>query len=301
MKELHVKLFSQTLENPIFVASGIFGYGDEYSFIDYKHIAGFCTKGISLKEKKGNPIPRIAETNAGMLNSIGLQNIGLDNFLTTKLDSLKNINKKIIVNFFGNTFEEYKILAEKLGTAKNIFALEMNVSCPNVKEGCLVFGQDAKTIFKLVSSIKKLNLKTPLIVKLTPNTSSISDIAKACEDAGADAVSLINTLKGMKIDIIKRKPYLGAIYGGLSGPAIKPVAVRCVYEVKSVIKIPIIGIGGIKTYEDVLEFIMAGATCVQVGSQLFNDVNVCKNIYDGLLTYCIENKVKISELCGVAV
>lgn len=300
MDTLHTKLFAQILENPILVASGVFGYGDEYSFLDYKYISGFCTKGVSLNERKGNPLPRIAETKSGMLNSIGLQNIGLDNFVKKKLPSLKDINKKIIVNFFGNTIEEYLILAEKLSEHENIFALEMNVSCPNVKEGCMLFGQDAKTIFNLVDKIKKLKFKTPLIVKLTPNVSNIVDIAKAAEDAGADALSLINTIKGMKIDINSRKPYLGAVFGGLSGPAIKPIALRCVYEVKNSCKIPIIGIGGIESYKDVLEFIMAGATCVQVGSQLFNNPNVCKNIHEGLLTYCKENKIKIAELCGVA-
>jgi dihydroorotate dehydrogenase (NAD+) catalytic subunit len=292
---ISINLLGEKFNTPLIPASGVFGYGNEYDFINFDYIGAYCTKGISLKPKIGNPTPRITETSSGVINSVGLQNIGVDEFL--KLE-LKN-NSKVIINFFGNTEEEYIECAKKLNKV-NAFALEMNVSCPNIKEGGISFGQDPKIIKDLTKKVKSVITK-PLIVKLTPNTSDITKIAKAAEEGGADAVSLINTLRAMVIDIEAKKPILGNKIGGLSGAAIKPVAIRAVYEAAQVLKIPIIGIGGISTARDVIEFFMAGASAVQVGSAIFNNPNICELISKDLIDYLRKKEIKnISMLKGLA-
>lgn len=300
MADISVKLFGQKLNTPLIVASGTFGYGDEYDFIDTASIGAFCTKGLSLDPREGNPTPRIVETEYGMINSVGLQNVGVKRFLEEKLPEIKKLNMKVIVNFFGNTEQEYLRLAEMLDGVKEVFALEMNVSCPNVEKCGLAFGQDPKTLSRITAAVKSKTSK-PLIVKLTPNVTDITEIAKAAEGAGADAVSMINTIKAMAIDIKTGKPILGNITGGLSGKAVKPVAVRCVYETAKAIKIPIIGLGGIYTAEDVIEFFMAGASAVQVGSAIFSDPDVCKKICSDLKDYCNNNKIKkLDDIRGSA-
>lgn len=296
MADISVKLFGQKLRTPLIMASGVFGYGDEYGFIDTDVIGAFVTKGLSLAPKNGNPTPRIVETECGIINAVGLQNVGVKHFIKEKLPKIKNSNMKIIANFFGNKEEEYLKVAEILDDVKELFALEMNVSCPNVKVGGLAFGQDPKLIKKLTAGVKKRTSK-PVIVKLTPNVTNIAEIAKAAEDGGADAVSLINTVKAMVIDIKTGKPVLGNITGGLSGKAVKPIAVRCVYETAKAVKIPVIGLGGIYTAEDVIEFFMAGASAVQIGSAVFYEPDICKAIVSGLKNYCDENKIK--DLNGI--
>jgi dihydroorotate dehydrogenase (NAD+) catalytic subunit len=282
LKDLSIKLFGETLRTPLIPASGVFGYGDEYDFTDYKYIGAFVTKGLSLKPREGNPTPRVTEVYASMLNSIGLQNIGAEKFISEKLPVISKLGTKIIVNFFGNTEEEYVELARLLCKEKSIFALEMNVSCPNVKKACISFGQDPQALESLTQKVKNVCDK-PLIVKLTPNVTDIVEVAKAAEKGGADALSMINTVKGMAIDINTKKPLLAATSGGLSGRAIKPIAIRAVYDVaQSGIKLPIIGMGGISNYEDVLEFMIAGATVVQIGTAIFTNPNICQEICFGL-------------------
>lgn len=280
----NIKLFGETLQSPLIPASGVFGYGDEYDFIDYKYIGAFVTKGLSLKPREGNPTPRLTEVYGGMLNSVGLQNIGVEKFISEKLPIISKLKPKIIVNFFGNSEEEFLELAKILSDCPEIFALEMNVSCPNVKKACISFGQDPIALNQLTKKVKEVCNK-PLIVKLTPNVTDITEIAKAAVDAGADALSLINTVKAMAIDIKTGKPVLASIQGGLSGRAIKPIAIRAVYDVANTVQVPIIGLGGIYTAEDVLEFFLAGATAVQIGTAMFTDPNICETIYKDLLTY----------------
>jgi dihydroorotate dehydrogenase (NAD+) catalytic subunit len=300
LADLKVKLFGETLKSPLIMASGVFGYGDEYDFIDTSAIGAFSTKGLSINPKEGNATPRIVETTAGIINSVGLQNVGIKNFIDEKIPKIKNLKMKIIVNFFGNMDEEYIEAVKLLNNVKEIFALEMNISCPNVKKGGLACGQDPKHVHKLVSEVR-VSTKKPLIVKLTPNVTNIADIAKAAEDGGADALSLINTVKAMKIDIKTGRPFLANCMGGLSGRAIKPIAVRAVYEAARAVKIPIIGMGGVFTAEDVIEFFMAGSSCVQIGSAVFYDPNICATIYSDLNRYCDENKIKhISDIKGKA-
>ena len=288
MADISVKLFGERLNTPLIPASGVWGYGDEYDFVDKQYLGAFVTKGLSVKPKEGNPVPRIAETECGMLNSVGLQNVGIKCFIEEKLPKVKDLGTKIIVNFFGNTEEEYLEAAKMLTKAPEIFALEMNVSCPNVKTGGISFGQDPTVLEHLTALVKK-NISKPLIVKLTPNVADIPLVAKAAEKGGADAVSLINTVRGMSIDIRTGKPSLATPIGGYSGKAIKPIAVRAVYETAKVVNIPIIGIGGIYTAEDVIEFLMAGASAVQIGSAVFCDPNVCESISKGLKIYCEKN------------
>jgi dihydroorotate dehydrogenase (NAD+) catalytic subunit len=296
--DLNIELFGERLKTPMIMASGVFGYGDEYDFINMNPVAGFVTKGLSINPKEGNTTPRIIETASGIINSVGLQNVGIKEFISNKIPEISKSlkNTKMIANFFGNYDEEYLQAAELLDRVPELFALEMNISCPNVKKGGLACGQDPKMVEKLTSEVKK-RIKKPLIVKLTPNVTDIAGIAKAAEDAGADAVSLINTIKAIKIDIKTGKPMLGNCMGGLSGRAIKPVAIRAVYEVAKVVKIPIIGMGGIFTAEDLIEFMMAGATCVQIGSAVFYDPNICEKINDDLIRFCQDNKInKLSDI-----
>ncbi|BAI80687.1 dihydroorotate oxidase [Deferribacter desulfuricans SSM1] len=296
---LEVEICGIKFKNPIITASGTFGYGIEYSrFIDISKLGGISVKGLSLNEVSGNMMPRIIETPAGMLNAIGLQNIGVNRFIEEKLPILKKYDTRIIVNFWGKTIEEYVEVAKILDSV-DIDMLEINISCPNIKEGGIAFGTDHKMTEKVVSSVKKNIKNKPLIVKLSPNVTDIKLFAKICEDSGADAISAINTLLGMSIDIETKKPHLSNITGGLSGPAIKPVAVRMVYETYKTVKIPIIGIGGIINYKDVIEFFIAGSTAVQIGTANFVDPEIPIKIINDLKTY-LENKNidKISSLTG---
>lgn len=267
--DMSVVIAGLKLRNPVMTASGTFGYGEEFKdYVDLESIGAFVTKGLSLKPRAGNPTPRIVETPGGMLNAIGLQNVGIDAFIKKKVPFLRSVNTPAIANFFGYTPEEYAELAARLDEIPEVAALEVNISCPNVKQGGIVFGTDPQAAASVTAACR-LATKKPLIVKLSPNVTDIVAMAKACEDAGADALSVINTLTGMAIDLERRKPVLANITGGLSGPAIKPVALRMVWQVAKVVKIPVIGIGGIMTATDALEFMLAGATAIQVGTASF--------------------------------
>ena len=283
MKHMNTKVNFAGIEmkNPVTVASGTFGYGREYAdFFDLGKLGAVITKGTSLKPKSGNKPSRVCETPSGMLNSIGLQNPGVEYFANNDLPFLRKFDTKIIVNACGSSIDEYVELCKILNNL-DIDGVELNLSCPNVKEGCMAFGNTYEGVKKVTSEVRKV-LDKPLIVKLTPNVTDIAGIAKGVEDGGADAVSLINTLLAMKIDIYKRKPVLANNTGGLSGPAIKPVAVRMVYQVAQAVNIPIIGVGGITSAEDVLEFLNAGASAVEVGAQNFVDPYVCPKIIEDL-------------------
>ncbi len=297
--DLKVNLGKLRLKNPVMTASGTFGYGEEYSeFIDINKLGAVVVKGLSLKPKQGNPPPRIVETPAGMLNAIGLQNIGIENFINKKLPFLKQFDTPVIVNFFGDSIAEYVKAAGILNSAKGIHALEMNISCPNKQAGWSIFGTDPKVTFKVVSQVRKATDLT-LIVKLSPNVTDIGLMAKTAEDAGADAVSLINTLTGMAIDIKSRKPKLANITGGLSGPAVRPVAVRMVWECYKTVKIPVIGMGGILSAEDAIEFILAGASAVAVGTGNFINPRTTMDIMEGIECFMADNGIKsVKELTG---
>ncbi len=296
---LSVNLGKLKLENPVIAASGTFGYGGEYSeFIDLGKLGAVTVKGLSLRPREGNPPPRIIETPAGMLNAVGLQNIGIDNFIKSKLPFLRQFKTRVIVNFFGDSITEYAEAAAVLSAAKGIHALEMNISCPNKQAGWSIFGTDPKVTFSVVSAVRKATDMT-LIVKLSPNVTDIALMAKAAEDAGADAVSLINTLTGMAIDINTGRPKLANITGGLSGPAIRPVAVRMVWECYKSVKIPVIGMGGIISAEDAIEFMLAGATVVAVGTGNFINPEVTVDILKGIKSFMSAKGIKSpGELTG---
>ena len=295
--DLTVDLGKLVLSNPVVAASGTFGYGLEYTeFLDLNDLGGFSTKGLSLKPKAGNPVPRVIETASGMLNSIGLENIGLDAFLCDKLPLLKMYKTRIIVNFFGETIQQYEEMALALSKEERIDALEMNVSCPNVEEGGLQFSSDPETLRQVVDAVRKVTDKF-LIVKLSPNVTDITALAKAAENVGADALSVCNTFVGMKVNLETGKPYLANRTGGLSGPAIKPLAIRMVYETARAVKIPIIGIGGISNSDDAIEFLMAGAKAVQIGTANYIDPKVTVKVVDGIRDWCRENQIsKLADL-----
>ncbi len=286
-------------KNPVMTASGTFGSGMEYSdFVDLNKLGAVVTKGVANVPWPGNPTPRVAETYGGMLNAIGLQNPGIDVFIERDLAFLKNYDTKVIVNVCGKSVEDYIEVVEKLGDQDNVAMLEINVSCPNVKEGAIAFGQKADALMHITSEIKK-KAKQPVIMKLSPNVTDITEMAKAAEAAGADAISLINTITGMKIDINRRKFALANKTGGLSGPAIKPVAVRMVYQAANAVKIPIIGMGGIANAEDALEFIMAGATAVSVGAMNFVNPYTTVETIEGIEAFMKKNQVEdINSLIG---
>ena len=296
---LKVNLGKLKLKNPVMAASGTFGYGAEYSeFVNLNNLGAVVVKGLSLKPMAGNPPPRIYETPCGMLNSIGLQNIGVEVFIKEKLSYLKQFDTKIIVNFFGDSIKEYVKTAERLNSVNGIHALEMNISCPNKQAGWSIFGTDPKVTFKVVSAVRKITDLT-LIVKLSPNVTDIALMAKAAEDAGADAVSVINTLTGMAINAKTRQPRLANIIGGLSGPAIKPIALRMVWECHKAVRIPIIGIGGIISAEDAIEFMLAGASAVAVGTANFVNPKAAQDIIDDMKLFMIEQRVRdVKELIG---
>ena len=287
------------LKNPVTVASGTFGYGREYDqFIDLNKLGGIITKGTSLKPRAGNKPPRVCETASGMLNSIGLQNPGIEYFMNHDLPWLRKFDTKIIVNACGNSIDEYVELA-KILNGIDIDAVELNLSCPNVKEGCMAFGVSYEGVKRVTSEVRKALTSKPLIVKLTPNVTDIVMPAKGAEEAGADAVSLINTLLGMKIDVDKQRPVLANNTGGLSGPAIKPIAVRMVYQVAQSIKIPILGLGGIISSEDVIEFMLAGATAVSIGTGNFISPDVSIKAIEGIENYMKKHNIdKISDIIG---
>jgi len=299
---LKVEVGGIKMKNPVMTASGTFGYGEEFTpFIDLNKLGGMILKGITLKPKMGNPPPRIIETPSGMLNAIGLQNVGVEVLIKEKLPYLKKFNTPVIINISGDTIEEYVELArrlEEISVEMGVAGLEVNISCPNVKKGGMAWGTDARSTYKIVNSIRKA-ITLPLIVKLTPNVTDIKIIAQAAEEAGADTLSLINTLVGMAVDIDSRKPKLANISGGLSGPAVKPVALWLVWQVFQTVKIPIIGIGGIIKVEDALEFIIAGARAIEVGTANFVNPKVTVEIIEGIEKYLIEKNIKdINKLIG---
>jgi len=296
---LAVELAGLKLKNPLMPASGTFGYGEEFApYLDLNQLGAIVTKGLSLSPKAGNPTPRIAETVSGMLNAIGLQNVGVDAFIRDKMPFLEQFDSPVIVNFFGNTQDEYAEVAARLNDVPGVAALEMNISCPNVKQGGIVFGTDPRAAFDVITTVRK-RLNKPLIVKLTPNVTDIRITAKAAEDAGADAISLINTLTGMSVDVRTRKPRIANVIGGLSGPGIRPVAVRMTHQVVQTVKIPVVGIGGIMRAEDALEFLIVGATAVQVGTANFVDPNAMQTILADLEAFCVEQGVAdINDLIG---
>jgi dihydroorotate dehydrogenase (NAD+) catalytic subunit len=279
---LSVEIGSLKLRNPVMTASGTFGYGEEFKeYVDLEKIGAFVTKGLSLKPRAGNPTPRIVETPGGMLNAIGLQNVGIDAFIQKKVPFLRTVNTPAIANFFGYTPDEYAELAARLDAIPEVAALEVNISCPNVKQGGIVFGTDPACAASVVAACRAATSKT-LIVKLSPNVTDIVEMAQACEGAGADALSVINTLTGMAIDLERRRPVLANVTGGLSGPAIKPIALRMVWQVARAVKVPVIGIGGIMSAIDALEFILAGATAVQVGTASFVNPGAAQEIAEGM-------------------
>lgn len=293
-----VTLAGVELKNPVMTASGTFGSGAEYSeFVDLNKLGAVVTKGVANVPWPGNPTPRIAETPSGMLNAIGLQNPGIDVFCERDIPFLKKYNTRIIVNVCGKTTEDYCEVVERLGN-ESVDLLEINVSCPNVKEGGIAFGQDPKALEAITKEVKKY-AKQPVIMKLSPNVTDITEMAKAAEAGGADVLSLINTLTGMKIDINRRTFALANKTGGMSGPAVKPVAVRMVYQVAQAVKVPIIGMGGIATAEDALEFLMAGATAVSVGTANFFNPYATEEVVVGIEDFMQRQKVEdISELIG---
>ena len=294
-----VNIAGMKMKNPVMTASGTFGCGEEYAdYVDLTRLGGIVVKGLSLKPRLGNPPPRIMETAAGMLNAVGLQNVGVDAFIEEKLSFLRNYNVAVIANIYGESYTEYAQVAGKLSAAPGVHALEVNVSCPNVKKGGLSFGADPKAAAEVTRCVKA-ETHLPVIVKLTPNVTDITVIARAVEEAGADAVSLINTLTGMSIDLKNRTPHLKNITGGLSGPAIKPVALRMVWQVAQKVSIPVIGMGGIMTAEDALEFMVAGAKAVQIGTANFINPRATMEIIDGMRRYLQENKIKsIKDIVG---
>ena len=287
------------MRNPVMTASGTFGYGEEFAgYVDLETIGAFVTKGLSLKPRAGNPTPRIVETPGGMLNAIGLQNVGIEAFIEKKVPFFRTVKTPAIANFFGNTIDEYAEMARRLDEIPEVAGLEINISCPNVKQGGIVFGTDPACAAQVVSACRAVARK-PLIVKLSPNVTDVVVMARACEDAGADALSLINTLTGMAIDLNRRRPVLANITGGFSGPAIKPIALRMVWQVAKAVKLPIIGIGGIMNATDALEFILAGASAVQVGTASFINPGAAQRIAADMESWLIANNVAdIKSLIG---
>lgn len=297
---LQTKIHNLILKNPVMTASGTFGYGEEFAdFIDLNRLGGIVVKGTTGDRRQGNPYPRMAETPSGMLNAVGLQNVGVETFCKEVYYRIKELDTNIIVNVSGSSIEEYCKTAAMVDELDKIPAIELNISCPNVKKGGMGFGTNPDMAAQVVSEVRKVYHKT-LIVKLTPNVTSVVDIAKAVEDAGADSVSLINTLLGMAIDVEKQRPYLSTITGGLSGPAVKPVAVRMVWQVAHAVQIPVIGLGGIASAADALEFLMAGAKAIQVGTANFIDPAITMKIVDGMEDYCNRHGINdINDIIGI--
>jgi len=299
VRDLSVQIGSLRLANPFIAASGCFGYGVEYSrALELSTLGALAVKGLFLEEREGHPPERIVETPSGMLNAIGLQGIGVHRFVREKLPELRDLRATVIVNICGSTLDEYVELARILTDAEGVAALELNISCPNIKEGGITFGCSLNGTFDVVSAVRKVT-SLPVIPKLTPNVTDVASFARASEDAGADAVSLVNTFLAMAIDVDTRRPKLSNIVGGLSGPAIRPIAVRMVYECRRAVKIPVVGMGGIASARDALEFIIAGATAVQVGTANFVDPFIWSKLLAGLRDYMDRHDVaRVSELVG---
>lgn len=300
MARLSVNIGSLQLKNPVLTASGTFGYGEEFAdFMDLSRLGGFIVKGTTLLAREGNDYPRMVETPSGMLNAVGLQNKGVKYFVDTIYPRIKDCGSEVIVNVSGATIDDYVGVAERLAPLKGIRAIEVNISCPNVKQGGMAFGTTTKGAAAVTAAMRKAWERT-LIVKLSPNVTDIAEIARAVEGEGADSVSLINTLMGMAVDVDRRRPYLSTITGGLSGPAVRPVAVRMVWQVAKAVKIPVIGLGGITCGRDALEFLMAGATAVEVGTANFLDPAISVKIVDEIEEYCRRNKISdIREIIGI--
>lgn len=289
--DMSVNIGSLKLENPVMTASGTFGYAREFeNLMNLHRLGAVIVKGISLNPRPGNPPPRIVETSCGMLNAIGLQNVGVDRFIKEKMNYLAGLNVPVIVNILGDSIEEYEEITARLQGVPGVAGIEVNISCPNVKKGGVAFGTDPKMAAKVTAAVKGKSC-VPVMVKLSPNVADIGTIALAVEEAGADSVSLINTLIGMAINLKTKKPALANVIGGLSGPAIKPVALRMVYEVAKKVSIPIIGIGGIESAEDALEFMLAGATAVQVGTANFVNPRASEDVVDGIIDYMTREKI----------
>lgn len=299
MVNLGVKLGKIQLKNPVMTASGTFGYGEEFAdFIDLSRIGGIVVKGTTLRNRQGNAYPRMAETPSGMLNAVGLQNKGVDYFIQHIYPRIKDVNTSIFVNVSGSTIEDYIITSEKINELDKIPGIELNISCPNVKEGGMAFGTSCLSAAQVVREVRRV-YKKELMVKLSPNVTSISDIALSVEAEGADSVSLINTLLGMAIDAHKRKPVLSTVTGGLSGPAVKPVALCMVWQVAKAVKIPVVGMGGIMNATDAIEFLLAGASAIQIGTANFINPAITTEVLEGIESYMLRYGVNdISELTG---
>jgi len=297
MTDMRVDIAGIKMKNPVITASGTFGFGREYAkFYDLGKLGGIVVKGLTLEPREGNKPPRIAETPAGMLNSVGLQNPGVEYFIREELPFLRQYDVAVIANIAGNTVEEYCRMTERLGSL--VDGIELNISCPNVKEGGVAFGTKCDSVYNITRKVKEY-CKVPLIVKLSPNVNDIREIAEAAQEGGADAVSLINTLLGMAIDINTRRPVLANVVGGLSGPAVKPVAVRMVWQVAQAVEIPIIGMGGICSWQDAVEFMLAGADAVSIGTANFVNPYVPMEVLEGIKNYMARNKIdSISNLTG---
>lgn len=300
MADLSININGLVLKNPVLTASGTFGYGTEFQdFIDLERLGGFIVKGTTLKHREGNPYPRMAETPSGMLNAVGLQNKGVDYFIEHIYPTIKDIKSNILVNVSGSTVSDYVATAEKINALENIPGIELNISCPNVKEGGMAFGTSCVSASAVVSEVRKV-YKKHLMVKLSPNVTNIQEIALAAEGAGADSVSLINTLMGMAINTKTRKPVLSTITGGLSGPCVKPVALRMVWQVAKAVKIPVVGLGGICSATDAIEFLLAGASAVQIGTANFIDPTVTIKVIDGINDYLDQNGFKsLKDIIGM--
>ena len=296
MADLNININGLSLKNPVLTASGTFGYGTEFQdFIDLERLGGFIVKGTTLKHREGNPYPRMAETPSGMLNAVGLQNKGVDYFIEHIYPTIKDINSNILVNVSGSTIADYVATAEKINALDHIPAIELNISCPNVKEGGMAFGTSCVSASEVVKEVRKV-YKKHLMVKLSPNVTSIQEIALAVEGAGADSVSLINTLMGMAVNVKTRKPVLSTVTGGLSGPCVKPVALRMVWQVAKVVKIPVVGLGGISCANDAIEFLLAWASAIQIGTANFIDTTVTIKVID-----CINNYLDLNGFKSVKV
>ncbi len=296
---LTTKIGKLILKNPVIVSSGTFGFGEEFeNFFDVNRLGAIIPKGISLKPMAGNPPPRIFETEGGIINSIGLQNPGFEQFIRNRLPHYKNLETHIIINFFGNTQKEYVDLATRFDDVPGISGLEMNISCPNIKRCGIVFGADPRMAYRLVRAVRKAT-KLTLLVKLSPNVTDIARMAKSAGEGGADAVSLVNTFRAMAINIRTRKPELGNIIGGLSGPAIKPIALRMVWEVAQAIRIPVVGMGGIMNADDAIEFILAGASAIQIGTANLINPRTGIEVIRGIEKYLVQNRIgSVQKLIG---
>ncbi len=300
MVNLGVNIGGLELKNPVLTASGTFGYGEEFAdFVDLNRLGGFIIKGTTINHREGNPYPRMAETPSGMLNAVGLQNKGVDYFIDNIYPRIKDVDSHVIVNVSGATIDDYVAVCEKLVPLDKINAIEVNISCPNVKQGGMAFGTTCDGAAQVARAVRKAFPKT-VIIKLSPNVTDITEIARAVEAEGADAVSLINTLLGMAIDVERQRPYLSTITGGLSGPAVRPVAVRMVWQVSKAVQIPVVGLGGIMNGRDAIEFMLAGARAIQVGTANFIDPAATMKIIDYMNDYCERHGVKdINEIVGM--